>query len=709
MIDQQTRQRILDSAQILDVVSDFISLRRQGVSYVGLCPFHSDRNPSFYVNPAKNICKCFSCGEGGTPLNFIMKHEQLSYTEALKYLAKKYNIEVVEREETEEEKQRNSERESLFVVNDFAAKFFQKQLTDTEEGRSVGMAYFRERGIRPETIEKFGLGYSPESKTAFTQAALQAGYPMRRLSEVGLTIEYEDRPGVGIDRFRGRVIFPVRNLSGRYVAFGGRVMTKSAKTAKYVNSPESLIYSKSRELYGLYWAKSAIAKKGMCYLVEGYTDVLSMHQAGIENVVSSSGTALTLDQIRLIRRFTTSITVLYDGDAAGIKAALRGIDLLLEEGFRIKVVLLPEGEDPDSFARSHSSSELEEYLKAHETDFIHFKIELYQEEMERDPLRRAELISDIMRSIALIPDSIQRAVLIQSSSSTLRIGEHLLQEEVNKLRRHGVTAQGFVAPQRSYEPSEHAPYPTPSLPPQIEGAPEKTEAISDEAFGSLVAREDSIEPFERELMQLLLLYSDRQIIIPMGMATPEYEGEKYPEEDSYFTLRTFIERELVLVGAETMYSPLFGRFMEELSLMTEGEGSTTVTHFANHPEDHLRKVTTDLVSESELLEYRPDQDLLPSYLTTASATASAALSEEEAREEEQRKEARYLGSVALRACNSYKMALLVSLIQDIHTEIKQAQRSGDHATILERMAEINRLNAEKRRLSDLLGERTIVG
>ena len=447
----------------------------------------------------------------------------------------------------------------------------------------------------------------------------------------------------------------------------------------------------------------------MCYLVEGYTDVLSMHQAGIENVVSSSGTALTLDQIRLIRRFTTSITVLYDGDAAGIKAALRGIDLLLEEGFRIKVVLLPEGEDPDSFARSHSSSELEEYLKTHETDFIHFKIELYQEEMQRDPLRRAELISDIMRSIALIPDSIQRAVLIQSSSATLRMGEHLLQEEVNKLRRRGVTAQGFVAPQRSYEPSEHAPHPTPSIPPQIEEVPDKAEALSDEAYGSLVAREDSIEPFERELMQLLLLYSDRQIIIPMGMATPEYEGERFPNEDSYFTLHSFIERELMLVGAEAMYSPLFGRFMEELSSMTEEQAGTTVTHFANHPEDHLRKVTTDLVSESELLEYRPDQDLLPSYLTTASATASAALSEDEAREEEERKEARYLGSVALRACNSYKMALLVRLIQDIHTEIKQAQRSGDQATILERMAEINRLNAEKRRLSDLLGERTIVG
>ena len=705
MIDQQTRQRILDSAQILDVVSDFISLRRQGVSYVGLCPFHSDRNPSFYVNPAKNICKCFSCGEGGTPLNFIMKHEQLSYTEALKYLAKKYNIEVVEREETEEEKQRNSERESLFVVNDFAAKFFQKQLTDTEEGRSVGMAYFRERGIRPETIEKFGLGYSPESKTALTQAALQAGYPMRRLSEVGLTIEYEDRPGVGVDRFRGRVIFPVRNLSGRYVAFGGRVMTKSAKTAKYVNSPESLIYSKSRELYGLYWAKSAIAKKGMCYLVEGYTDVLSMYQAGIENVVSSSGTALTIDQIRLIRRFTTTITVLYDGDAAGIKAALRGIDLLLEEGFRIKVVLLPDGEDPDSFARSHSNTELQAYLDEHETDFIHFKIDLYHEEMERDPLRRAELISDIMRSIALIPDTIQRAVLIQSSSTALRMSEELLQSEVNKLRRQGVTAQGFTSPQRTAPvapPTPSAPVP----PPFTEPTPSEPAPSSDEYLSPMVV-EESIKPFERELMQLLLLYSDREIIIPQGLGTPEFEDEIYPEQDSTFVLSYFIERELIMVGADQEYSPLFARFMTELRSECLEKQISPATYFANHLEAPLREITTALLAESDLLEYRPDQDL---HIGGAgSSFSSRILSEEEEREEEARKEARYLGSLALRACNSYKMALLVRFIDGLHQEIKQAQRAGDSTKILECMTEITRLNVQKRRLSDLLGERTIIG
>ena len=700
MIDQQTRQRILDSAQILDVVSDFISLRRQGVSYVGLCPFHSDRNPSFYVNPAKNICKCFSCGEGGTPLNFIMKHEQLSYTDALKYLAKKYNIEVVEREESEEEKQRNSERESLFIINDYAAKYFQTQLTETEEGRTVGLAYFRERGIRPETIERFGLGYAPESKTAFTEQAIKSGYPLKRLAEVGLSIEYEDHPGKAIDRFRGRVIFPVRNLSGRYVAFGGRVMSKTAKTAKYVNSPESLIYSKSRELYGLYWAKSAISKLGKCYLVEGYTDVLSMYQAGIENVVSSSGTALTIDQIRLIRRFTTTITVLYDGDAAGIKAALRGIDLLLEEGFRIKVVLLPDGEDPDSFARSHSNTELQAYLDEHETDFIHFKIDLYHEEMERDPLRRAELISDIMRSIALIPDTIQRAVLIQSSSTALRMSE-----EVNKLRRQGVTAQGFTSPQRTAPvapPTPSAPVP----PPFTEPIPSEPAPSSDEYLSPLVV-EESIKPFERELMQLLLLYSDREIIIPKGLGTPEFEDEIYPEQDATFILSYFIERELIMVGADQEYSPLFARFMAELHSESLEKQISPATYFANHPEAPLREITTALLAESDLLEYRPDQDL---HIGGAgSSFSSRILSEEEEREEEARKEARYLGSLALRACNSYKMALLVRFIDGLHQEIKQAQRAGDSAKILECMTEITRLNVQKRRLSDLLGERTIIG
>ena len=430
-----------------------------------------------------------------------------------------------------------------------------------------------------------------------------------------------------------------------------------------------------------------------------------MYQAGIENVVSSSGTALTIDQIRLIRRFTTTITVLYDGDAAGIKAALRGIDLLLEEGFRIKVVLLPDGEDPDSFARSHSNTELQAYLDEHETDFIHFKIDLYHEEMERDPLRRAELISDIMRSIALIPDTIQRAVLIQSSSTALRMSEELLQSEVNKLRRQGVTAQGFTSPQRT---APVAP-PTPSapVPPSFtEPTPSDPAPTSDEYLSPLVV-EESIKPFERELMQLLLLYSDREIIIPQGLGTPEFEDEIYPEQDSTFILSYFIERELIMVGADQEYSPLFARFMTELRSECLEKQISPATYFANHPEAPLREITTALLAESDLLEYRPDQDL---HIGGAgSSFSSRILSEEEEREEEARKEARYLGSLALRACNSYKMALLVRFIDGLHQEIKQAQRAGDSTKILECMTEIARLNVQKRRLSDLLGERTIIG
>ena len=342
MIDQPTIDRILDAANIVDVVSEFVTLRKRGVNYVGLCPFHSDKSPSFYVSPAKNICKCFACGEGGTAVHFIMKHEQLSYYDALRFLAKKYNIEIQERELSEHEKQARNDRESMLIVNSWAQKYFTNQLYDTQEGKAAGLRYFAERGFRGDTIRKFQLGYSLEQRDALYKTAIKSGYKKVFLEKTGLVIAYEN--GGVSDRFRGRVIFPVHTLSGKVVAFGGRVLKKDEKTAKYVNSPESEIYHKSNELYGIYFAKQAIVKADRCFLVEGYTDVISMHQAGVENVVASSGTALTQGQIRLIHRFTNNITVLYDGDAAGIKAALRGIDLLLEEGMNVKVVLLPDGE-----------------------------------------------------------------------------------------------------------------------------------------------------------------------------------------------------------------------------------------------------------------------------------------------------------------------------------------------------------------------------
>ncbi|MDR1092268.1 MAG: DNA primase, partial [Prevotella sp.] len=398
MIDQITIDKIMDAAQIVDVVSQYVTLKRRGINYVGLCPFHSDKTPSFYVSPAKNICKCFACGEGGTAVHFIMKHEQLTYYDALKFLARKYGIEVQERELTDEQKKAHNERESLFILNDYARDYFVNILHEHLEGKSVGLSYFRERGFREDIIKKFQLGYSLEQRDAFSQSALTAGYKEEYLTKTGLAIKSEHNNQL-IDRFRGRIIFPVHTLSGKVIAFGGRILKKVENTGKYVNSPESEIYHKGNELYGIYFAKQAITKADCCYLVEGYTDVISMHQAGIENVVASSGTALTYGQIRLIHRFTDNVTVIYDGDAAGIKAALRGIDLLLEDGINIKVILLPDGEDPDSFARKQNAESLSKYIKDNEVDFIRFKTKLLLDEAGNDPIKRASLITDIVNSI----------------------------------------------------------------------------------------------------------------------------------------------------------------------------------------------------------------------------------------------------------------------------------------------------------------------
>jgi len=434
MIDHITISRIQDAAQIVDIVSDFVTLRRRGVNWVGLCPFHDDRTPSFYVSPSKNICKCFSCGEGGSPIHFVMKHEQLSYYEALKYVARKYGIEVVEKEFTDEEKQAQSDRESMFILNEYARDYFVKTLHNHPEGKAVGLTYFRERGFRDDIVKKFQLGYSLEQRDAFSVEAQKAGYKRDFLFKTGLSTGGEHNQPL-VDRFRGRVIFPVHTLSGKVVAFGGRILKKAENVGKYVNSPESEVYSKSNELYGIFFARSAIVKQDKCFLVEGYTDVISMHQAGIENVVSSSGTALTHGQIRMIHRFSENITVLYDGDAAGIKAALRGIDLLLEDGMNVKVVLLPQGEDPDSFAKKQNAENFHRYISENEVDFIRFKTQLLLEEVGTDPIKRAGMISNVVESIALIPNSITRSVFIQDCSQLLNIQERVLIAEINKIRK----------------------------------------------------------------------------------------------------------------------------------------------------------------------------------------------------------------------------------------------------------------------------------
>ena len=425
MIDQATIDKIMDAAQIVD--------RRRGVNYIGLCPFHNEKTPSFSVSPSKGVCKCFSCGKGGNVVHFIMEHEQLSYYEALKWLAKKYNIEIKERELTDEEKQAHSLRESLFVVNQFASEYFQDILYNNIDGQRIGMTYLRGRGFRDDIIKKFQLGYSTDNHDALARAALQKGYKEDFLIKTGLCYRKED--GTLRDRFWGRVIFPVHTISGKVVAFGGRVLSAATKNVqmKYVNSPESEIYHKSRELYGIYFAKQAIVRQDRCFLVEGYTDVISMHQSGIENVVASSGTALTSDQIRLIHRFTNNITVLYDGDGAGIKASIRGIDMLLEEGMNVKVCLLPDGDDPDSFARKHNATDYQAYINDHETDFIRFKTDLLMEEAGKDPIKRASLISSIVKSISVIPDAIVRSVYIRECSQMLQMEEKVLIEATAKL------------------------------------------------------------------------------------------------------------------------------------------------------------------------------------------------------------------------------------------------------------------------------------
>lgn len=429
-IDRETVQRIIDTADIVEVVSDFVSLKRRGANYIGLCPFHNERTPSFSVSKSKGICKCFSCGKGGSPVNFIMEIEQVGYQEALRYLAKKYNIEIKEREMSEAEKAEASQRESMLAVNQFAMSHFESNLTDTPDGREIGLTYFRQRGINDAMIKRFHLGYALEKSNEFYEAATRKGFKPEPLISTGLCSKSER--GTIYDRFKGRVIYPVFGVSGKVVAFGGRTLKSDKTVAKYVNSPESSIYRKSYELYGLYQAKQAIASKNKCILVEGYMDVISMHQAGVENVVASSGTSLTEGQIRLIHRFTENVTVIYDSDAAGVKASLRGIDLILAEGLNVKVVSLPDGDDPDSYAQNHSATEVEEYLATHETDFIKFKTSVLLRDAGDDPIKRSRVIADILKTIAVIPNEVTRTIYVAECSRMLGVPEDVLMLQLAK-------------------------------------------------------------------------------------------------------------------------------------------------------------------------------------------------------------------------------------------------------------------------------------
>ena len=620
MIDQATIDRILDAAQIVDVVSEFVTLRRRGVNYIGLCPFHNEKTPSFSVSPSKGLCKCFSCGKGGNVVHFIMEHEQLSYYEALKWLAKKYNIEIKERELTTEEKQAQSLRESLFVVNQFASEYFQNILYNDIDGQRIGMTYLRGRGFRDDIIKKFQLGFSTESHDALAKAAIQKGFKEDYLVKTGLCYRKDD--GSLRDRFWGRVIFPVHTLSGKVVAFGGRVLSAATKNVqmKYVNSPESEIYHKSRELYGIYFAKQAIVRQDRCFLVEGYTDVISMHQSGIENVVASSGTALTSEQIRLIHRFTNNITMLYDGDGAGIKASLRGIDMLLEEGMNIKVCLLPDGDDPDSFARKHNATDYQAYINGHEVDFIRFKTNLLMEEAGKDPIKRASLISSIVKSISVIPDAIVRSVYIRECSQLLQMEEKILVEATAKLteqareakfkeeQRKQYRAQQQTAtvptPPPSTNKEEQAPQVYPETAPLPELIPEVSSAEPEQLQPpfpvDIVPPEDSYQSYipvtgneqkifyekEQELMRVLIRYGEKVMCY-----IENEDGEQLP-----FTVTECISSGLAEDELQ-FHDALHRRVLKEAETHIHDENFIAERYFIASPDPEISKLAVEMASD----------------------------------------------------------------------------------------------------------------
>ncbi len=564
MIDSQTVEKIVETSQahILDVVGEFVTLKRRGVNYLGCCPFHGEKTPSFIVSPVKGIYKCFGCGKAGNAVSFVREHEQLSFVEALHYLGRKFRIHIEEKEQSAEQIAIQNDRESMLVAVSFAQKYFTRMLLETDEGKSVGLSYFRNRGFRDDIVHKFDLGYSPEQRDAFTKEAIKNGYKLEYLEKSGLTIANENYTG---DRFRGRVMFPIHNLAGRVIAFGGRVLKTDAKTAKYVNSPESEIYHKSNILYGIYQAKQEIAKQDRCILVEGYTDVISMFQSGITNVVASSGTALTVGQINLIGRFTKNITIIYDGDAAGIKASVRGIDLVLEQGMNVKVLLLPDGDDPDSFARKRTAEELMAYIEKNETDFIRFKIGLLLEETKNDPIKKAQLITDIVNTIAVIPDSIVRTVYIKECASLMDVAEGVLYGHLNKVHQIK-NDQSQKNSQTSYTPS------VPNVP--LEQKP-------------IEVSSNPLEREEREVLRFLILYGERNL-------------NNHPESGTVGEYIIGHIKNDELFSADPVYSRIINLYDQNMRT----EGFVPLKFFTQHHElevnSYVVSVTTQAHTLSEL-------------------------------------------------------------------------------------------------------------
>lgn len=681
----------MDATQIVDVVSDFVTLRRRGASYVGLCPFHDDRTPSFYVSPAKGIFKCFACGKGGNAVHFIMEHEQVSYTEALKYLARKYGIEVKEKEMTDEERQAQSERESLYIVNQFARDYFHDTLKNTEEGRSIGMAYFRSRGFRDDIIEKFQLGYAPASREAFSRAALAKGYKSKYLTATGLC--YERDNGQLVDRFSGRVIFPWLSLSGKVVAFGGRVLDSRTKgvNQKYVNSPDSDIYHKDHELFGIFQAKKAMVKEDCVYMVEGYTDVISMHQCGIENVVANSGTALSTHQIKALHRLTQNIVLLYDGDEAGIHAALRGTDMLLADGMNVKICLLPDGNDPDSFARTHTSTEYRKFIEDNSTDFIRFKANLLLAQTDNDPIKRAQLITDITVSISMIPEAIVRDVYIKECAEMLNVEDKILVNEVAKRReqravqeaerreRERRLTQQKIAQQGTGDASG-----TPATEPPAQAAGQAAaEAVTPATTqaGAAASAPEQQTPYptastipiaELQLLQAVVRYGD------MVMCRVEEDnGESHD-----LSVTRFVQLELER-DKMAFRTPIAQRIFDEAARHIGDPDFHAEPYFINHPDPAVSQLCVDLVSDKYQLSKIHFRDRKPET------------------------DADHLYEYVVAQVDSYKYSLVSDDIKRIMKELKESSQKGDEQACNALLARYQTLKQRQNALAAALGERVL--
>ena len=666
MIDRATVDRILDAVRIEEVIGDFVTLRKRGANYLGLCPFHQDKNPSMSVSSTKGIFKCFACGKAGNAVSFLMEHEHLTYAEALRYLAKKYHIEIVEKEETAEEIAHRMRYESLLVVTEYAQKFYSDILWNTEVGKAIGLSYFRERKFSDETIRKFGLGYASSRPLTLCDRAVKDGYKKEYLVDAGLCLEREGS-GELYDRFFDRVMFPIHSISGRVIAFGGRTLKTDKSVAKYVNSPQSDIYDKSRSLYGIFQAKNSIAKEDKCILVEGYADVISMHQAGVTNVVASSGTSLTVEQIRLIKRFTDKVTIIYDGDAAGVKAALRGIDLVLEEGLSVKVVLLPPEDDPDTFAKSHNLIEISEYIEENEKDFISFKSDLLLQESERDPVRRAQVIGDIVQSVSMVADPILRNIYVEMVAEKFDQKTDSILAKVSEYRRK---KRALERSRRRFEEQR------PAVPIPETVAPDIPDAVDTVPAGNAgYALSDSyLAVPERELAYYLLKFGE----YPLHFEADMYYGSEPTEETtvSRYIRDALSDDELVFVN--DLYRTIFDRYFAFTATLPEEKyeekQEKVIRYFTSSEDRFLAQAVFDLILENHPLTVRTYEESIPP-------------------------ESQALARTVPKSVLLYKLRITEQQCTSTNAEIKKAQRGGDTETLRDLVRRLQLLNKVKNRLS----------